>query len=80
MKKQGKQGTLFPETDSALAKACDAMLDARDALEKATQGRIDAQVDLIEQMHKSKRQSVKHNGRTFSIRQVEAREAIAIRE
>lgn len=80
MAKKGRQEMLFAEKDSAIAKACDALLDARDAAEAGKTALEAAQVVVIEELRTLERVTIKHNGRVFSIRESSPKTTVAIKE
>lgn len=75
-----KQMRMFKEADGPLATACDHFIDERDRLEAAKQQMESASEGLLQQLRAHNKSSVKHAGRIFSIRVIEAKERIAVRE
>lgn len=79
-KRKMVQQMLFAEKDSPLAVACDKFLECRDGLEAAKQALETGKANLVLELEKARRTSVKHGGRVFSMRQTDPKVSITVKE
>ena len=71
---------MFPEADTPMAKACDALVDAKGAREKAKEACVEAVSEVADLMLAQGKKTVKHRGRLFSIRESNTKVSVTIKE
>ena len=71
---------MFPEADTPLAKACDALVDAKGSREKAKEAYAEAVSKVYDLMLAQRKKTVKHGGKLFSIRASDPKVSVTIKE
>ncbi len=78
MSKRMRQGRLFPETDTALARRGDAYLEAKDDAENAKTVLATSETALIAAMREAHKETLVHGGRRFCIVITQSKEKIKV--